>query len=238
MQIAELYDSLQGEGLLAGTPSVFVRTSGCNLRCHWCDSPFTSWEPQGRPLSAAAVVAAVAARAPRHVVVTGGEPLLVPEVVEACRELRGLGRHVTIETAATVASEAPADLLSLSPKLANSTPPATTPGNWAARHDRLRRRDDAILALLRTAAQHGGEHQFKFVIDSPADLDETTAWLDDLEAAAPGVIDRGRVFLMPQGTTPDELARTTRWLEPLCRARGFRLGHRFHIEWFGHTRGT
>ena len=51
-------------------------------------------------------------------------------------------------------------------------------------------------------------------------------------------IDRGRVFLMPQGTTPDELARTTRWLEPLCRARGFRLGHRFHIEWFGHTRGT
>ena len=111
-------------------------------------------------------------------------------------------------------------------------------GNWAARHAGLRRRDDAILALLRTAARHGGEHQFKFVIDSPADLDETTAWLDDLEAAAPGVIDRGRVFLMPQGTTPDELARTTRWLEPLCRARGFRLGHRFHIEWFGHTRGT
>jgi len=238
MQIAEIYDSLQGEGLLAGTPSVFVRTSGCNLRCHWCDSPFTSWDPEGRPMSAAAVIAAVVALAPRHVVVTGGEPLLVPEIADVCRELRRRGRHVTIETAATVASDAPADLVSLSPKLANSTPPAVTAGYWAARHERLRRRDDAIVALLRTAARHGGEHQFKFVIDGPADLAETTAWLDDLEAAAPGAIDRGRVFLMPQGTTREDLARTTLWLEPECRARGFRLGHRFHIEWFGHTRGT
>ncbi|NCA11954.1 7-carboxy-7-deazaguanine synthase QueE, partial [bacterium] len=45
MRIAEIYASLQGEGLFAGTPSTFVRTSGCNLRCVWCDTPFTSWQP-------------------------------------------------------------------------------------------------------------------------------------------------------------------------------------------------
>lgn len=238
MLIAEIYESLQGEGLLAGTPSVFVRTSGCNLRCHWCDSPFTSWRPEGTVVPADEVIAAVLGRDPRHVVVTGGEPLLAAETSLVCAALRAQGRHLTIETAGTVASDAPADLVSISPKLANSTPPAATPGGWAARHERLRRRDDAILALVRAAARHGGGHQFKFVIESPADLDETTAWLEDLEAAAPGEIDRGRVFLMPQGVAADDLARTTRWLEPACAARGFRLGHRFHIEWFGHTRGT
>jgi 7-carboxy-7-deazaguanine synthase len=69
MRISEIYASLQGEGLLAGTPSTFVRTSGCNLRCVWCDTPFTSWKPEGRDLPLAAVLEAVTALAPRHVVV-------------------------------------------------------------------------------------------------------------------------------------------------------------------------
>jgi 7-carboxy-7-deazaguanine synthase len=238
MLIAEIYESLQGEGLLAGTPSVFVRTSGCNLRCHWCDSPFTSWRPEGAACSADELVAAVLARGPRHVVVTGGEPLLAAETGPVCRELRARGRHVTIETAGTVAADVPADLMSISPKLAGSGPPADTPGGWAARHERLRRCDDAILALVRSAERHGGGHQFKFVVDAPADLEETAAWLAALEAAAPGTIDRGRVFLMPQGVAADELDRTTRWLAGECAARGYRLGHRFHIDWFGHVRGT
>jgi len=238
MLIAEIYESLQGEGLLAGTPSVFVRTSGCNLRCHWCDSPFTSWRPEGTPLSAEAVINAVLQREPRHVVVTGGEPLLVAEISAVCATLRSHGRHVTIETAGTVPSEAPADLMSISPKLGNSAPPAATPGDWRARHERLRRNDAAILGLLRSAAAHGGDHQFKFVVESPADLDETAAWLAALDSAAPGQIARDHVFLMPQGVTAEELARSIRWLAPACDARGFRLGRRFHIEWFGHTRGT
>lgn len=233
MRIAEIYASLQGEGLLAGTPSVFVRTSGCNLRCHWCDTPFTSWEPVGEQRSVAEVRAAVAALGRRHVVITGGEPLLLPEVAELCRGFRGDRMHITIETAGTVFLDAPADLLSISPKLASSTPPADTPGGWAARHEAARRRDDVILALMA-----GGNYQLKFVIDSPTDLAEAVSWIDDLTAARPDGVDRGRVLFMPQGRGAEELARTTAWLEPECHARGIHLAHRFHIEWFGHTRGT
>ena len=233
MRIAEIYASLQGEGLLAGTPSVFVRTSGCNLRCHWCDTPFTSWEPVGEQRSAAEVATAVASLGRQHVVITGGEPLLLPEVAELCHMLRRDRLHITIETAGTVFLDAPADLVSISPKLASSAPPADTPGHWAARHEEARRRDDVILALMA-----GGTYQLKFVIDSPADLAEALAWIDDLAAARPEGVDRSRVLFMPQGRGREELARTTAWLELECHARGIHLAHRYHIEWFGHTRGT
>lgn len=233
MRIAEIYASLQGEGLLAGTPSVFVRTSGCNLRCHWCDTPFTSWEPVGDQWSVDHVAASVRALGRQHVVITGGEPLLLPDVADLCRTLRGDGMHVTIETAGTVPLDAPADLMSISPKLASSTPPESTPGGWADRHERSRRRDDVILSLMAD-----GAYQLKFVIDSPADLVEALAWIEDLARLRPEGVDRSRVLFMPQGRGPEELARTTAWLEPECRARGIHLAHRYHIEWFGHTRGT
>ena len=63
MRIAEIYASVQGEGLLTGTPSVFVRTSGCNLRCVFCDTPFASWRPEGDDLSIGQILAQVGARA-------------------------------------------------------------------------------------------------------------------------------------------------------------------------------
>jgi 7-carboxy-7-deazaguanine synthase len=233
VRIAEIYASLQGEGLLAGTPSTFVRTSGCNLRCRWCDTPFTSWEPTGDERTVEDILSAVAALEPRHVVVTGGEPLLFADVADLCRRLRGAGYHVTIETAGTVLLDAPADLMSISPKLASSGPPADTPSGWAARHESARRRDDVLLALV---AQ--GPYQLKFVVDSSADIDETLAWVADLERARPGGIDRGRVLLMPQGRTTEELERTTAWLAGECVRLGVRLAPRHHIAWFGNTRGT
>ena len=232
MKISEIYASLQGEGLLAGTPSTFVRTSGCNLRCVWCDTPFTSWKPEGREMAVAEVLAAVDGLAPRHVVVTGGEPLLLPEAADLCRELRDRGHHVTVETAGSTvpAADGPLfDLVSISPKLASSTPPADTPGNWVARHDAARRQDDVLRALAASAP-----HQFKFVVETDADLAEACGWLEDL---GPGV-DRGRVFFMPQARTAEELASRTAWLAVECRRRGFRLAPRHHITWFGNRRGT
>lgn len=232
MRISEVYASLQGEGLLAGTPSTFVRTSGCNLRCVWCDTPFTSWQPEGREWTVADVLAAVEALAPRHVVLTGGEPLLLAEVPELSRELRRRGQHVTVETAGTLlpaAADTPFDLVSISPKLASSAPPADTPGSWATRHEASRRRDDVLRTLAASAP-----HQVKFVVETAADLAEAVGWLDDLGAA----IDRHRVFLMPQARTPEELAPLTAWLADECRRLGFRLAPRHHISWFGGRRGT
>jgi 7-carboxy-7-deazaguanine synthase len=233
MRIAEIYASLQGEGLLAGTPSTFIRTSGCNLRCHWCDTPFTSWEPVGDQRSVDEILDAVAALDRDHVVITGGEPLLFPEVSELCQRLRHRGCHVTIETAGTVWLDTDAVLMSISPKLASSGPPAHTAGGWATRHEAARRRDDVILALM-----HRGDWQLKFVIDRKEDLDEAAAWIADLDAGHPGGIDRDRVLFMPQGRQPEELAATTAWLAEECRRLGVHLAHRYHIEWFGHTRGT
>jgi 7-carboxy-7-deazaguanine synthase len=238
VRIAELYVSLQGEGLLAGTPSVFVRSSGCNLRCHWCDTPFTSWKPVGEEWGIERIVAVVVATGHRHVVLTGGEPLLFEDAIPLVNTLRRTGHHVTVETAGTLLPDrlptAPwADLVSVSPKLASSAPAADEHPAWHRRHASARRSDQAITGLLADAPW-----QLKFVVGSPADLDEALAWLADLEVRRGAALDRRRVFVMPEGTDPAGLARTSAWLHPACRGAGLAFGPRHHIAWFGHTRGT
>src|SRR5437870_10464295 len=99
MKIAEIFHSIQGEGKLAGAPSVFVRTSGCNLRCVWCDTPYTSWNPEGADMPMEAILAEVRRHGASHVVVTGGEPMIPEGIVDLTRSL---DMHVTIETAGTV----------------------------------------------------------------------------------------------------------------------------------------
>jgi 7-carboxy-7-deazaguanine synthase len=227
MNIADIFYSIQGEGRLAGVPSAFVRTSGCNLRCEWCDSPYTSWRPEGERLPVARLLGRLAAFPTRHVVVTGGEPMLVPEIVDLSAALHQRGYHITIETAATVFRPAAYDLASLSPKLSNSTPWRREGGRWAARHDRLRLRPDVIRAFM-----DRGDYQLKFVIDRPTDVDEVVALLAELPTA-----DRDKVLLMPQGVTPEELARRGPWLADVCKEHGFRYCPRLHIELYGNRRG-
>jgi 7-carboxy-7-deazaguanine synthase len=252
--IAEIFSSLQGEGLLTGTPSVFVRASGCNLRCWFCDTPYTSWQPEGEDWSVEAVVEEVerlaakplipelvsdrplaAARSPagpagpaRHVVITGGEPMLFAEIIPLCRRLKELSFHITIETAGTLYLPVECDLMSISPKLVSSTPSLERAGKWAGRHEQTRHRPEVIGRLMRDYAC-----QLKFVVDSRADLDEVSEWLDAFPNAC-----RGRVLLMPQGTETAALARIEEWLEPYCREQGLVFCPRKHIEWFGARRGT
>src|SRR5271163_3836699 len=81
LKISEVFYSVQGEGGLVGVPSVFVRTSGCNLRCSWCDTPYTSWTPEGTDLRIDAILdEAGHYDAARHVVLTGGEPMIAPGI--------------------------------------------------------------------------------------------------------------------------------------------------------------
>src|SRR6187399_3105618 len=103
MRISEIFFSVQGEGKLTGVPSVFIRTTGCNLRCHWCDTPYTSWRPEGGPRELSDIISAVRAHLhARHVVLTGGEPMIAPHIDQLLSALSDLKYHLTVETAGTV----------------------------------------------------------------------------------------------------------------------------------------
>lgn len=228
MRIAELYRSRQGEGLLTGTESVFVRASGCNLRCWFCDTPYASWSPEGDDLSVEEIVAQIESLDCRHVVLTGGEPMLFAEMIPLCASLRGTGHHITIETAGTLYLPLECDLMSISPKFASSGPSATDAPAWNIRHEHARHVPEVIRRLI-------GEYpyQFKFVIDTPSDCDEVESYLREFPQ-----IDRSQVWLMPQGVDQEQLAKRGAWLEPYCQAHGLRYCPRRHIEWFGLVRGT
>lgn len=228
MRIAEIYSSLQGEGRLTGAASVFVRTSGCNLRCWFCDTPYTSWRPEGEDLAVENILRQVLERPETHVVLTGGEPMLHAELIPLCEALRAEGRHVTIETAGTLYLPLACDLMSISPKLANSNPSYEHAGPWAERHERSRHQPEVIRQLMSEY-----DYQFKFVIDRAIDCEQVLDYLEEFPE-----IDRGRVMLMPQGSDPAALAQAERWLVPYCQEHGLAFCPRKHIEWFGMVRGT
>ena len=104
MNIAELFYSIQGEGLLAGVPSVFIRTSGCNLRCAWCDTPYTSWAPEGEDIPLGRILDYVDEHSSGYVAITGGEPMIAIGMTELTQRLRAMDQHITVETAGTVYS--------------------------------------------------------------------------------------------------------------------------------------
>lgn len=223
MRIAELFYSIQGEGSLVGVPSVFVRTSGCNLRCRWCDTPYTSWQPEGTEWPLDRILDEVRSYGTRHVVVTGGEPLIAPEIVPLSERLRAAGMHITIETAGTVFQPVACDLMSISPKTSNSTPE----GPFAAQHERLRIQEPVLGRLM---ARY--PYQLKFVMERPADLAEVRALVELLAA------ERERVILMPEGTDRERLAERSQWLAEICKQEGFRFSPRLHVELWGNRRGV
>lgn len=229
MKIAEVFHSIQGEGLLAGTPSVFVRTSGCNLRCWFCDTPYSSWEPEGEKFSPEEILSQVLAIDCRHVVITGGEPLLWPSLIGLVQGLRQAGRHVTLETAGTLdVPELVCDLASISPKLSSSTPHTREDGRFALMHEQARWKPEIVTRLMQRQP-----HQLKFVAHEPADIAEIDAMLSQLPKTDPD-----RILLMPQGTTPEEIATRSPWVAKACLQRGWRYGPRLHIDLYGNTRGT
>jgi 7-carboxy-7-deazaguanine synthase len=224
VKIAEIFYSIQGEGMLVGTPSVFVRTSGCNLRCRWCDTPYTSWQPEGEERSVDSIVEEVERYGASYAVITGGEPMIAPGIEELTHRLK---QHVTIETAGTVEREVRCDLMSISPKLANSTPSIGSGGNWAAQHERTRYQPEILKRLTQLYP-----YQLKFVVAHPEDLREVQAIVDAVGAV------QSRVVLMPEGVDPAVLAQRGRWLSEISKQTGFRMTPRLHIDLWGNRRGV
>jgi len=237
----EIFHSIQGEGVAAGRPSVFVRLSGCNLHCHWCDTPYT-WNFAGTPhphrgdapgapakfdrqenrlvWPAGRVGAAVRSFPCRHIVFTGGEPLLQQAALAALCALLGPAYHVEIESNGTVpllpVLDPHVNQLNLSVKLAHS-------GN--AETERLKPEVIALYARDPRA-------WFKFVVASPDDVAEVEA------LAARHGLAADRILLMPEGTASAVLRDRTAWLAAMCLERGYRLSDRLHIHLYGDTRGT
>ena len=238
----ERFAALQGEGVSAGRPCVFVRLSRCNLACEWCDTAYT-WRFTGdnRPhrdgldfarganqvtLDEADVAARIHALGgamplPR-LVITGGEPLLqAPALGRMLDHLQTLASfYVEVETNGTIAApEAIAHRVhqfNVSPKLAHS-------GN--ARD--LAIRPEALAAFAADARAF-----FKFVVADPADVDEVAALV------ATHTLPANRIVLMPEGRDSETLHGRMRWLAPACLAHGFGLSDRLHIHLSGDTRGT
>ncbi|MFZ4116018.1 MAG: 7-carboxy-7-deazaguanine synthase QueE [Chthoniobacterales bacterium] len=229
MLISEIFHSLQGEGLFIGMPSIFVRTSGCNLRCRWCDTPYASWKPEGEELSIAEILKRIAVYPCRHVVLTGGEPMVAKGLSELAAQLKKRGYHITIETAGTLPPHGiPCDLASLSPKLRNSTPEERIAGAWFWRHEERRYAPNVIKAWLTSM-----ECQLKFVVSSPEDLVEIETMLQEV-----GPMARDHLFLMPEGTDIEILRERSKWLAEICREQQYRFAPRLQIELYGNTRGT
>lgn len=256
MKVAEIFHSLQGEGKLTGVPAVFVRLSGCNLRCAWCDTPYASWEPEGSDMSVEQIVAQVRRFDCHHVVLTGGEPYLFKELPQIVARLKAPPRehHITIETAGTLWQDLPPyDLASVSPKLANSTPRRRDGGRFAQAHEDQRLNFDVLRRFATTPTI--ADRQWKFVVAQPSDLLEIRTLLVQLslyhanEAAGGGggessggpgslKIDPADILLMAEGTDPATLSSRECFLVDLCKQHGYRFCPRLHITLFGNTRAT
>jgi 7-carboxy-7-deazaguanine synthase len=149
--------------------------------------------------------------------------MIAREIVALTRGLRARGLHITMETAGTVFEPVECDLMSISPKLANSTPT----GEWAARHERLRIQQEVVRRLMTNY-----DYQVKFVIAQPDDMAEVRELLRDFEA------DAAKVILMAEGIDADVLRERGVWLAEICKREGFRFSPRLHVELWGNRRGT
>jgi 7-carboxy-7-deazaguanine synthase len=237
LPINELFYSLQGEGKLAGMPTVFVRTSGCNLRCWFCDSYHTSWEPTHAWMDLDGILAEVEQHDADHVVLTGGEPMLHEASVELLDRLGERGYHTTVETNGTIYRDTHIDLASISPKLASSTPtPERDPtgeGEWAERHEDRRIDMDALARLV-----DAYDSQLKFVVTGPEDMAEITDLVERVRAATSTRVADSDVLLMPEGVTREHLEETRTTVAELAMEYGYRYTPRLHVDLWNDAPGT
>ena len=231
MQVLEIYQSRQGEGLWTGLPGVFVRFLGCPLRCRFCDSVYARAVPEdkavGAELTPEEIVGRVLLLDIPHVVLTGGEPQLSPEIVELTKLLKEFDYQITIETSGIFYRPVFCDLMSISPKLRN-TVPTTGDESLIQQHDRDRFKPEIVQQLMLRY-----NYQLKFVVDTENDLYDVDEYLTHLHGVVPS-----KVMLMPQAVDVEMMMQKARWIEPFCISKGYRYSPRMQLVWFGNKRRT
>ena len=245
--------TIQGEGKLAGMPSLFIRLSGCNLRCIWslpdgsfcrCDTPYASFDTDSQILMETGEVAALVRQnlgALKHIVISGGEPFLQHRSLALlCQNLKEIPElHLSVETNGTLFDEDFAqyiDLFSISPKLANSNPSEEKLKHYKLRasgpvvyHPQKRKNIEVLQKFIDFCRAHGKDFQFKFVIGQPNDYSEIkNEYLAHLKNWKPDDI-----LLMPLGATSDELKTTSAMVLEMAIKNGWRYAPRIHIDMFG-----
>ena len=226
MRINEIFCSLQGEGFLAGVPSVFVRLAGCPLRCRWCDTKYAWDETAGAEHSIGDIVEAVRQWPCKFIVITGGEPMINLDLADLVQKLKASGNHITIETAGIAfIPDMRCDLMSISPKLSNSTP---ADPQVAATHEDSR----LDVAVLRELIGNY-KYQLKFVVDSEADLVEIQQTVEEI-----GNVDSEKVMLMPQAATRQELLAKSSMVADMCKQTTFTFCQRLQVVLWNNQRGT
>jgi 7-carboxy-7-deazaguanine synthase len=218
MVVNEIFHSIQGEGLLAGMPSVFIRLAGCPVGCEWCDTKYAWDANEGEELPIPEVINKIDQWPCRYVVITGGEPMVNPQLPALVEALKERNKHITIETAGIkfVAGLA-CDLMSISPKTSNSGQKIkTTPDPFSP-----------VRQLIRNYP-----YQLKFVVDSPDDLPEIQQAVEQI-----GGIPAEKVMLMPQAKTRDELITKSPMVAQMCRETGYVFCHRLHILLYDGVKG-
>lgn len=230
MLVSEIFYSIQGEGLAAGLPCIFVRFAGCNLRCQWCDTLYASWNPQGQNRSISEIVAECKAFPCERVVITGGEPFLMQDLPELCLAFRQAGFEIHLESAGTIWQKVDLDLLTLSPKFQNSLPDAVQHPSWHTRHQAILADRSAILQFV---AEYGKRVSLKFVIAAEEDLLEMEEFLTILPSMA-----KDQILLMPQARSNNDLQLLAPRIVELCKRYGYRYGDRLHIRLWNDKRGV
>jgi 7-carboxy-7-deazaguanine synthase len=216
MVVNEIFHSLQGEGLLAGVPSVFIRLAGCPVGCVWCDTKYAWDANDGEELPVPEIINRVVHWPCRYVVITGGEPMVNPQLPELTTAIKERDKHITIETAGIkFVGGLACDLMSVSPKLSNSKT-KTTPDPFSS-----------VRQLIRQYP-----YQLKFVVDSPDDLPEIQEAVEQIVG-----VSAEKVMLMPQAKKRDELIAKSPMVAQLCKETGFVFCQRLHILLYDGAKG-
>ncbi len=223
----EIFHSIQGEGVYAGKPAVFIRLALCNLACAWCDTRYT-WDwgrydqrKEVMTISLDGAEEAVRRYGCRSLVVTGGEPLLQQrQLVPLLERLKVSAFWIEVETNGTILPgeklQTLVDHWSVSPKLENSGNPAPA-----------RENPEAYRLFRDLPSAH-----FKYVIERAGDLAELRSLVEKYN------LSREKVVLMPQAQDRDTLIEKSRWLIDICKSEGYLFSTRLQVLVWGDRRGV
>lgn len=272
LPVVEIFTSIQGEGKYTGAPSIFVRVSGCNLRCIFkdsiCDTPYTSFTPEAKHYNSIDDLVLEFKKEQgkyphvKHVVITGGEPLLYKkDLEEFLARVWDDSMVITIETNGTkpilnpLSGKFRIDLYSVSPKLSTSVGKENTKivqgdqqylitKEMVERHDRERLNYNNLVDIVTSA-----NYQFKFVYSGPECVEEIKNIYIEMGKIVSNKDDQFYNFymkhhpmhntmLMPEGVDSEDLDNKSQEMVKVCMENNWRFSDRLHIRIWGDKRGV